>query len=110
MTDIRALVDKAPAIGIDHQTQRIRVPLKYITEGDIAGVWGVGVSADRVTSRPMAVRRGADVERHAQSVSGIKPRAANLDNIPAWSEIAGTPFRVGFESSACQNYRTRANV
>src|SRR6185437_1908359 len=46
--------------------------------------------------------------RHADAVAGVVARAAHLGEVPARSEIAGAPFRIGLEAAAGQHHRLGA--
>ncbi len=103
VAEVGALVDEAPAVRIDHDAERIGVLLEAVADREVAEFRRVEVPADRVAARPVAVRRGADVERHADAVAGVEARAAHLGELPAGPEIARAPFGVGFEAAARQD-------
>src|SRR5262249_45799764 len=54
----------------------------------------------RVAAGPVAAGARADVDGHADSVAGVKPRAAHLRQVPAGPEIARTPLRIRLETAA----------
>ena len=63
-----------------------------------------------MAARPIAARLRADLERHAQAVAGIEPRAAHLGEIPVRPEIAGAPLGVGLEPAAGEDHRLAAQL
>ena len=58
---IKPLIDEALAIGIDQQTKNVAVFLKFIADIDVTKFRCVTVPAGRVATRPVSVRRSADV-------------------------------------------------
>ena len=58
---------------------------------------------------PLAIGLRADVERHLDAVAGVVTRTTHLGEIPARSEIARTPFAVGFKATAGKDDRRRTH-
>ena len=56
--------------------------LEAVADREVAELGRVAVPADRVAARPVAARRGADVQRHADAVAGVEARAADFGEIP----------------------------
>src|SRR5579859_7196347 len=63
-----------------------------------------------MAARPVAARRGADVERHADAVAGVVTGAAHLREIPTRPEIAGAPFRVSLKTAAGKHHGSGAQL
>src|SRR6185436_13719153 len=59
------------------------------------------------TAGPVAVRAGADLERHLQAFAQVVARAAHLRELPARTEVARAPFGVGLEAAAGQHHGLR---
>ena len=76
-----------------------------IADGEIAEFRRVQLPLHGMATRPVAARRGADVERHADAVAGVVTGAAHLGEVPAGSEIARAPFRIGLEAAAGEHHR-----
>src|SRR5690606_14963668 len=89
----------------DHDAERIRMLLKLVADLQIAEFRGVTIPSDGVTPGPVAVRRGTDIERHANTVPGVEARTSYLRGIPAGSQVAGAPLRVGLEAAAREDHR-----
>src|SRR5262249_8428539 len=101
VAEIGALVDEALAVGIDHEPERVAVPVAgAVLAVDIAVVVGVALPRDRVTARPLPVGLRTDLERHADAVASVVTGAAHLRHVPARAEIAGAPFPVCLEAAA----------
>src|SRR5262249_56535104 len=64
----------------------------------------------RVAAGPVAAGARADVDGHADSVAGVKPRAAHLRQVPAGPEIARTPLRIRLETAAREHDRFAAQL
>ena len=62
-----------------------------------------------MAARPVAVRRRAGLQRHADAVAGVEAAAAHLRQLPAGAEIAGAPFRVGLEAAGGEHHRPGAH-
>ena len=104
VAEVRTLVDKTLALGVHHDAPRIAVLLELVSDPEIAEFGRVPFPADRVAARPVAGRRGAHVERHADHVSGVEARAAHLGKLPIGSEITGAPLRVRLEAAAREHH------
>src|SRR3546814_1950917 len=90
---------------MDQQPEDIAVLLELVADTPVADVGGVPAPAGRMAAGPIAVRRGADIQRHPQPVADIETRAAHLGQFPTSSEIAGPPFWVRLEPAAGKNDR-----
>ena len=107
VAEIRALVDEALALGVDVYAPGIGMLLEAVADREVAGLGRVAVPRYRVAARPVAVRRGADRERHLDRVAGVEARAAHLGELPARAHIARAPFGVGLEAAGRKNHRLR---
>ena len=67
--EIGTFVDEALGLRIEHDTERVAVLLEAVADVEVSELGRVALPADRMTSRPVAARSGADVERHAQAVA-----------------------------------------
>jgi hypothetical protein len=56
-----------------------------------------------MTARPVARRRGPDIDRHADAVAGVVRRAPHLGQIPTRTQIAGAHFGIGLKAT-CREY------
>src|SRR5262249_55575451 len=110
VAEVGALVDEALALRIDHDAPGIAVLLELVADREVAELGRVALPLDRVAARPVAGRRGAVVERHADAVAGVAPGAAHLGELPALAEIAGAPFGVGFKAAAGEHDRAGAEL
>ena len=63
-----------------------------------------------MAAAPMADRLRAESQGKIQNLAGVVARAADFDQVPSRSKIAGTHFRVGFEAAGGQNNRTAMEV
>ena len=106
--EIPALVDEALALGVDQQAEDVAVLLELVADVDVAELRRVAVPAGGVAARPVAVGRGADVERHLQAVADVEARAAHLGEFPARAEVARAHLGVGLEAAAGEHHRLRA--
>ena len=104
VAEVGALVDEALARGVDHDAERVGVLLEGVADRKVAELGGVVVPADGVAAGPVAGRRGADVERHADAVAGVEAGAAHLRELPARAEVAGAPLGVRFEAAAGEDH------
>src|ERR1039458_4383784 len=82
VTKVRALVDEALPLRIDHYPERIAMLLEAVADREGADIGRGAIPSHRMTSRPVAVRHRADVERHPNSIAGVEARAAHLREIP----------------------------
>src|SRR5215467_1497644 len=80
--------------------------LKLIADREVAEFWRIHFPLHGVATRPVSARRGADVERHADTVAGVVTGTAHFREIPTGSEIARAPFRIGFETAASKHDRS----
>src|SRR5262249_50065853 len=101
---VGALVEEALAVGIDHDRERIVVLLEVVAHRQVPEFGGVAIPGDGVTSRPIAGWLGADVERHADAVTGVEARAAHLGQLPAGPQVARAPFGVGLKAARGQHH------
>src|SRR5580698_3595607 len=81
--------------------------LELIADREVAEFRRVHFPLYGVTARPVAARRGPDIDRHANAVAGVVARTAHLREIPAGPEIARAPFRIGLETTAGEHHRFR---
>ena len=63
-----------------------------------------------VTARPAAVRHGADIKRHAQTVAGVERHAAHTHHVPARAEILRAHLRVRLEAATGEHNRLRIEL
>ena len=78
--------------------------LKVVTDRKIAELRCVAVPAYGMAARPVAGRHGADVERHADGVTGIEPCASDLGELPCWPQIACSHFGISLEAAGCEHH------
>src|ERR1700687_6195407 len=78
VAEIRPFIDEAFAVRIDHDRERIGVFLELIADREIAEFRRVHFPLHGMAARPVAARRGANVERHANSVASVETAAAYL--------------------------------
>ena len=103
IAEVRAFIDEALAVGIDHHAERIGMLLEIVADRR-------SPKSGALRSQPTAWQPdqlpadGADIERHLQAIARIEPRAAHLRQIPAGAEIARAPFRVRFKSAAGEHH------
>ena len=110
IAEIGALVEEALAMCVDENPEKIRVFLELVADREVAELGRVHVPLHGMAARPIAARRGADLERHADAVAGVEARAAHLGEVPAGAEIARAPFRIGFEAAAGEHHGFRAQL
>ncbi len=96
---VRAFVDEALTVCVDHDAERVGVFLELIADSEIAELGRVLIPADCMTAGPVTVRCCADVERHADSVTRVEARPADFGDLPARAEITRAPLGVGFEAT-----------
>ena len=78
--------------------------LKLIAHRQIAKRRRVAVPAHGMAAGPVAIRHGADVERHFDAEAGVVTGAAHVREIPAWAEVLRAHGRIGFETAAGEDY------
>src|SRR6516225_3729039 len=96
---VGALIYEAIAVGVDHDTPRIGVLLKSVSDRKVAEFRRVAVPPDRMATRPIASRHRADIQRHLDAIAGIKRGATDLCKLPTRAEIAGTHLRICLEAA-----------
>src|SRR5690606_20684159 len=87
VAEVVAFVEEAPAFGVDADSPRIRVLLESVADGEVAELGRVALPCDGVAARPVAHGRGADRERHLDSVAGVEARPANLRQLPTGAQV-----------------------
>ena len=100
VAEVRAFVDEALALGVDHDAERVAVLLELVADVRARRIAARSAPTHRMTAGPLAVRLRADVERHADAVAGVVARAAHFRHVPAGAEIARAPFAIRFETAA----------
>src|SRR6185295_1874689 len=90
-------------VGVDVDAPRVRMLLEAVAHREVTGLRRIAVPGHRVAAGPVAVGRGADVERHADRVAGVEARAAHLGELPARTQVARAPFRIRLEAAGRQN-------
>ena len=105
VAEVGALVDETLAVGIDHDAERIAVLLETVAHREVAEGRRVAVPADGMAAGPVAVRHGADLERHADAVAGVEARTAHLGELPVRAEIAAAPLRIRLEPATGKHHR-----
>src|SRR2546426_2076652 len=108
--EVGALVDEAPAVGVDEDAEGIAVLLELVADGELAELGRVPVPAAGVAARPVAEGVGADLQGHAEAVAGVEARAAHLGQLPARTEVARPPLGVGLEAAAGEHDRPRDEI
>src|SRR5207244_11533144 len=108
--DVGALVDEAAAVGVDEDAEGIAVLLELVADVELAELGRVPVPAAGVAARPVAEGAGADLEGHAEAVAGVEARAAHLGQLPARTEDAPPPLRVGLEADAGEHDGPRREI
>src|SRR5262249_50724151 len=104
IAEIRPFVDEALAVRVDHDRERIGVLLKLIADREIAEFGRVHFPWHGMAAGPVAARRPADFNRHADAVAGVVAAAAHLREVPARTEIARAPFRIGLKATAGKHH------
>ena len=104
VAEVGALVDEALAVGVDHDAERVGVLLEIVADLEVAELGRVHVPADGVPARPVAVRLGADRQRHVDAGAGVEARAAHLGEVPGRTEIARAHLGVALEAAAGQHH------
>ena len=108
--EIGALVDEAPAVGVDENAEGIAVLLELVADGELAELGRVPVPAAGVAARPVTEGAGADLEGHAEAIAGVEARAAHLGQLPARTKVARPPLGVGLEAAAGEHDRPRGEI
>src|SRR5207247_6884551 len=108
--EVGALVDEAPAVGVDEDAEGIAVLLELVADGELTELGRVPVPAAGVAARPVAEGARADLEGHAQAVAGVEARAAYLSQLPARTEVARPPLGIGFEAAAGEHDRSSGEI
>src|SRR5665213_3229830 len=98
VAEIRAFIDEAFTLGVDHDAERIGVFLESVANGKVAMLGRVAIPPHRVTARPVARGPRADIERHLNSAAGVEARSPYLREIPRRAEIARAPLGIGFKN------------
>ena len=93
VAEIGAFVDEALAGGVDQDAERIGVLLELIADGEIAELRRIHFPLHGVAARPVAARRGADIDRHADAVAGVVSgcRAPSRDPSPGRDSACAIP-------------------
>ena len=108
--EIEPLVDKALAVRVDDDAERVAVLLETVADIEVADRRGVQIPLHRVAARPVPGRRGADIERHLEALAGVVFGAAHLGQIPVGAEIAGAHLGIGLEPAAGEDHRLRPQI
>ena len=77
--------------------------LEIVADIEVSEFRRVHVPADGMAARPVAVRLGADLQRHVDAGAGVEAGAAHLGEIPGRSEIARAHLSVALEAAAGQH-------
>ena len=104
VAEVGTLVDEALALGVHHDAEGVAVLLKGVAHRQVAEVGGVALPADGVAAGPVAPGHGADLQGHADALSGVEAAAADLGQVPAGAEIAGSPFTIGLKAAAGEHH------
>src|SRR5207247_9034052 len=94
----------ALALRYDVDATGIGVILDLVADSEVAELRGVPLPCHGMAARPVADRLCADVERHADRVAGVEPRAAHLGELPAGAQVARAPFGIRLESSRREDH------
>ena len=87
------------AARVDHDPKRVAVLLKPVPDRKVAEFRRVAVPTDGVASGPVPRRHRADFEGHADAVTGVKARAANLRELPGRPKISCAHFSIGLKAA-----------
>ena len=109
VAEIRAFVDEALAVRVDHDAERIAVLLEVVADCEIAEGRRVLIPAHCVAARPVTVGQGAGLQRRNDAHTGVVTRAADFCEVPVRSEVARAHFSVRFEAAAREHDRFRAD-
>src|SRR6516225_7039717 len=110
IAEVSPFVDEALTVRIDHDRERIGVFLKLVADREVAEFRRVHFPLHGMAAGPVAARRRADFNRHADAVAGVVAAAAYLREVPARTEIARAPFRIGLKATAGKHYGLRAQL
>src|SRR4051812_41016310 len=97
---IRALIDEALALRVDHDAERIAVTITGMWRIHVAEIRRIALPRDRMAARPLTVRLRADVERHRDAVAGVVTRPAHFREIPTRAKVASAHFAIRFKAAA----------
>src|SRR5262245_20938929 len=71
VAEIRPFIHEAFAFEVNNEPEGIRMLLVELSNRPIAKGWSVDVPSDRVTTTPMPVGLGANVQGHTDAVAGV---------------------------------------
>src|SRR5262249_10908623 len=80
--------------------------LELIADSEITELRRVQFPLHSMASGPIAVRAGADIERHANALPRVVPRATHLGQVPARAQIPRAPFGIGLDPAGRDHDRT----
>ena len=103
---VLALVDEPAAVAVDHDPERIAAAGVLVGQLAVspAGV-GLGVPGDAVAGRPVAVRRGAGVERGLQHLAGVERVPAHQRPSPSGAEVPLAQLGARLEAAGREDHR-----
>ena len=101
---VRAFVDETLPIGIDHDAPWVGVLLEVVADRKVAEFGRIAVPADGMASGPVSRRHRADFQRHADAVSGVETRAADLRQFPAGAKVARAHLAIRLETPSCEHH------
>ena len=94
VAEVRALIEKALALRIDHDAELVAVAFVAHAGVEIAKIRRIAVPGHGMAAGPLAIRLRADRQCHADAIAGVVTRAADLGHVPAGPEITCAPFAI----------------
>src|SRR4029079_7119822 len=104
IAEVRAFVDEALPMGIDHDAPRVGVLLEVVADRKVTELGRIAVPAYGVAAGPVSRRHRADIERHADAVTCVETCAADLCQFPAGPQIARAHLAVRLEAAGGQHH------
>src|SRR5580704_19466229 len=90
IADIRPFVQKAHAVGVEHNSEWIAVLAKSVANVAVTVFRRIEVPVAGMRPGPVAIRLRSYVQRHLDPISGVVTRTAHLGQIPTRSQVART--------------------
>ena len=107
---VRAFVHEAVTVRVHDDPEGVGVLLVQVADASVAEQRRVQVPSHGVTTAPVAVRRRSRLQRHPDTVPGVKLGAAHLGVLPVRPEMLLAHLAVRLEPAAREYNRASANL
>src|SRR6185312_10122765 len=102
--EVRALIDEAPTITVDHDAERIRMALVLGRQRQLTKILRISFPGDCVAPGPVTMWLRPSCNSHGQPITSIETGASDLGEVPTGSEIFRAPLCVGLEAATRQHH------